>query len=106
MSGSAEMTAIEGVHAAESADPKMPPGVLVEGPFVDAKFRDSYVAFGMMFAGTIATPVWAFTQGIGWVEILVFLGMFSLSTVGIGVGMHRLLVHRSFRCGPIVGAFF
>ena len=100
------MTAIQGVVSAEGADQKMPPGVLVEGPLVDAKFRDSYVAFGIMIAGSIAALVWAFAQGIGWVEISVFVGAFSLSTVGIGVGMHRLLVHRSFRCGPVMRAFF
>jgi stearoyl-CoA desaturase (delta-9 desaturase) len=100
------MTAIQGVVSAEGADQKMPPGVLVEGPLVDAKFRDSYISFGILIAGSIAALVWAFTQGIGWVEISVFVGTFSLSTVGIGVGMHRLLVHRSFRCGPVMRAFF
>jgi stearoyl-CoA desaturase (Delta-9 desaturase) len=100
------MTAIQGVVSEEGADRKMPPGVLVEGPVVDAKFRDSYISFGIMIAGSIAALIWAFTQGIGWVEISVFVGMFSLSTVGIGVAMHRLLVHRSFRCGPVMRAFF
>ena len=99
------MTAIQGVMPEEGADQKMPPGVLVEGPFVDAKFRDSYAAFGIMFAGTIAALVWAFTQGIGWVEISVFAGTFVLSTIGVGF-MHRYFVHRSFRCGPIMRALF
>ena|SRR5262249_38999075 len=100
------MTAIQGVVSEEGADRKMPPGVLVpgvllEGPLVDAKFRDSYIGFGIMIAGSIAALVWAFTQGIGWVEISVFVGMFALSTVGIGF-MHRYFVHRSFRCGPVM----
>jgi len=82
------MTAIQGGGSQEAADQKMPPGVLFEGPVVHAKFRDSYVAFAIMIAGTIAALVWAFTQGIGWVEISVFAGMFALSTVGIGF-MHR-----------------
>ena len=69
MSESAEMIAIQGVVPEQGAGPKMPPGVLVEGPVVDAKFRDSYIAFGMMIAGSVAALVWAFTQGIGWVEI-------------------------------------
>lgn len=90
----------------QAAEPKLPPGVLLEGPVVDAKFRDSYIAFGLMFAGTVGWPVWAVMYGIGWVEIAVFLGMFALTTVGIGVAMHRLFVHRSFRCGPVMRAFF
>ena len=92
--------------APEGADQKMPPGVLVDGPVVDAKFLDSYIAFGLMIPGSIAALIWAFTQGIGWTEISVFVGMFALTTVGIGVAMHRFLVHRSFRCGPIMRAFF
>src|SRR5260370_146821 len=95
------MTAIQGVVWEEAADQKMPPGVLFEGPVVDAKFRDSYIAFRIMIGGSIAALVWAFTQGIGWVEISVFVGMFALSTVGIGF-MHRYFVHRSFRCGPVM----
>ena len=96
------MTAIQGVVSEEGADRKMPPGVLLEGPVVDAKFLDSYIAFGLMIGGSIAALVWAFTQGIGWEEISVFVGMFALSTAGIGF-MHRYFVHRSFRCGPLRG---
>ena len=95
------MTAVQGVVSQEVADRKMPPGVLVEGPVVDAKFFDSYVGFGISIAGSIAALVWAFTQGIGWVEISVFAGTFALSTVGVGF-MHRYFVHRSFRCGPVM----
>jgi stearoyl-CoA desaturase (delta-9 desaturase) len=96
------MTAVRGSVPEESAG-RLPPGVLVEGAVVDAKFRESYIAFGIMIAGTVAALVWAFTQGIGWVEISVFAGMFSLNTVGVGF-MHRYFVHRSFRCGPVMRA--
>ena len=100
------MSAIQGLVSEQGADQKMPPGVLVEGPLVDAKLRDSYVSFAIMIPGSIAALVWAFTQGIGWVEISVFVGTFALSTVGIGVAMHRLFVHRSFRCGPVMRTLF
>jgi stearoyl-CoA desaturase (Delta-9 desaturase) len=100
------MTTVEDVLSGEPVDPKMPPGVLVEGPVVEAKLRESYIAFGLMLGGSIAAFIWAFTQGIGWIEISVFVGMFSLTTVGIGVAMHRLFVHRAFRCGPVMRAFF
>ena len=36
------MSAIQGVVSEEGADQKMPPGVLVEGPLVDAKLSPSY----------------------------------------------------------------
>jgi len=99
------MTAIQGAVREEAAERKMPPGVLVEGPVVDAKFLDSYIAFGLMIGGSIAALVWALTPGIGWVEISVFAGMFVMSTIGIGF-MHRYFVHRSFRCGPVMRAIF
>ncbi len=106
MTGQAEMTAAQGAVREDDAAPKMPPGVLYDGPVVEAKFRDSYVAFGLMIGGSVAALVWAATQGIGRVEISVFLGMFVLSTIGIGVAMHRLFVHRSFRCGPVMRTLF
>ena len=95
------MNVVEGVASDGGVEAKMPPGVVVEGPLVDAKFFDSYIAFGSMFGGSIAALVWAFWQGIGWVEIAVFAGMFVLTTIGIGF-MHRYFVHRSFRCGPVM----
>src|SRR5262245_5822618 len=105
MNGSAEMTGIRGVASEAGADRKMPPGVLLEGPVVDAKFLDSYIAFGFMIGGSIAALIWAVWQGIGRVEISVFVGMFMLTTVGIGF-MHRYFVHRSFRCGPVMRTIF
>jgi stearoyl-CoA desaturase (Delta-9 desaturase) len=101
MDGSAEMTAVGDVMSREATDPKLPPGVALEGPLVDAKLRDSYISFGIVVAGSIAALVWAFTQGLGWVEIWVFAGTFALSAVGVGA-MHRYFVHRSFRCGPVM----
>lgn len=95
------MTAIEYVASEEGPAPKLPPGVLVEGPVVEAKFLDSYIAFGLMVGGSIAALAWAFTYGIGWIEISVFIGTFVMSTIGIGF-MHRYFVHRSFRCGPVM----
>jgi stearoyl-CoA desaturase (delta-9 desaturase) len=36
------------------------------------------------------------------VEISVFAGMFSFTSIGLGVAMHRYFVHRSFRCRPVM----
>src|SRR5262245_11397257 len=51
--GSSEMTVIERVASEQAAQAKMPPGVLFEGPVVDAKFRDSYISFALMIGGSI-----------------------------------------------------
>ena len=89
-----------------SAAPPLPPGVIVGGPLVQEKLRETYLLLGILYAGSAAAVVWALVQGIGRVEIAVFAAMFALTTFGIGAGMHRLLVHRSFRCGPVMRIFF
>jgi len=88
------------------APPQLPPGVIVSGPVVQAKLRETYLLLGILYAGSAAALIWAFWQGIGWIELSVFAGMFAITTFGIGAGMHRLLVHRSFRCGPVMRTFF
>jgi stearoyl-CoA desaturase (delta-9 desaturase) len=88
------------------APPQLPPGVIVGGPLVKAKLRETYLLLGILYASSIAALIWALWQGIGWIEVSVFAGMFALTTFGIGAGMHRLLVHRSFRCGPVMRTFF
>ncbi|WFU37268.1 acyl-CoA desaturase [Bradyrhizobium sp. CB82] len=93
-------------EGSQSTLAQLPPGVIVSGPVVQAKLRESYLLLGILYVGSIAGLIWAFTQGIGKVELAVFAGMFSLTTFGIGAGMHRLLVHRSFRCGPVMRTFF
>jgi stearoyl-CoA desaturase (delta-9 desaturase) len=104
------MSAAEAVIPQEeekaSAAPQLPPGVIVGGPLVLEKLRETYLLLGILYAGSAAALVWAFIEGIGRVEIAVFAGMFALTTFGIGAGMHRLLVHRSFRCGPVMRTFF
>lgn len=100
------MTTIEGIVSEQDAEPKVPPGVLLEGPLVDAKVREIRLMFAILYGGTAAALIWVVTQGIGWVEIAVFAGMYFLTMFGMGAGMHRLLVHRSFRCGPVMRAFF
>lgn len=88
------------------AAPQLPPGVIVGGPLVREKLRETYLLLGILYAGSVAALVWAFAQGVGRIEIAVFAAMFALTTFGIGAGMHRLLVHRSFRCGPVMRIFF
>ncbi|MGB3490256.1 MAG: acyl-CoA desaturase, partial [Xanthobacteraceae bacterium] len=100
------MTTIEGVVSEQDAEPKVPPGVLLKGPLVDAKVREIRLMFAILYGGTAAALIWVVTQGIGWTEIAVFIGMYLLTMFGMGAGMHRLLVHRSFRCGPVMRTFF
>ncbi|HLE62434.1 MAG TPA: acyl-CoA desaturase [Pyrinomonadaceae bacterium] len=34
------------------------------------------------------------------VDLALFLGLYICTTLAIGIGYHRLLTHRAFRCGP------
>src|SRR6201984_2689849 len=95
-----------GGSEAEGSVGRLPAGVIGGGPVVDAKLRESYALLGIIYAGSVAAVIWTIMQGIGWTEIAVFVGMFWLTMFGMGAGMHRLLVHRSFRCGPVMRASF
>jgi stearoyl-CoA desaturase (delta-9 desaturase) len=46
--------------------------------------------------GVIAAPFFVWGWGFGWVDLGLLVGMYVLSAIGIGVGFHRLFVHRSF----------
>lgn len=84
---------------------ELPPGVIVGGPLVRAKRNESYILFAVFVVGSIAGLTWAFTQGIGPIEWSLFALMYALTTIGIGVSVHRMLVHRSFRCNLVVKFF-
>jgi stearoyl-CoA desaturase (delta-9 desaturase) len=93
-------------YADRAESPQLPPGIVVGGPMVRAKLRETYLLLTLMYSGAIAGVAWTLIHGVGRLEIGVFAGMFALTTFGIGAGMHRLLVHRSFRCGPVMRTFF
>ncbi|MPZ58234.1 MAG: acyl-CoA desaturase [Rhizobiales bacterium] len=92
--------------AAPEAHPSLPTGVIIGGPLVRAKRVESAVLFATLISGSIVGLAWAFTQGLGWVEWSLFAIMYALTTLGIGAGVHRMLVHRSFRCDTPVKFFF
>src|SRR5215207_6893206 len=48
----------------------------------------------------VAWQVWG--EWLGWNDIFVFLIMYVLTGLGVTVGFHRLLTHRSFKTTPVV----
>lgn len=92
--------------SAPQAHHDLPAGVIIGGPLVRAKRLESYILFATLMTGSIAGLTWAFTQGLGLVEWSLFALMYALTTLGIGAGVHRMLVHRSFRCNTPVKFFF
>ncbi|HUR68955.1 MAG TPA: fatty acid desaturase [Candidatus Thermoplasmatota archaeon] len=58
----------------------------------------------------LALTVWAMTllwnRLVGWTDVTVLLTFYVLTAMGIGVGFHRMLTHRSFDAHPAVRFFF
>jgi stearoyl-CoA desaturase (delta-9 desaturase) len=46
--------------------------------------------------GVLLTPIAVWGWGFRWSDLVVALGLYTLSGLGITVGFHRLFVHRSF----------
>jgi stearoyl-CoA desaturase (delta-9 desaturase) len=55
----------------------------------------------------LAVGVWlAWDNTLYWQDVLIFFVCYVPTGLGITIGYHRLLTHRSFRCGPGVRALF
>jgi stearoyl-CoA desaturase (delta-9 desaturase) len=48
------------------------------------------------FLGVIAAPFFLWGWGFHWTDLGLLLGMYVFTSFGIGIGFHRLFVHRSF----------
>lgn len=56
------------------------------------------VPFAALFYG-----MWLlWDEWIGWREFTLFLGMYVLTALGVTLGWHRFMTHRSFEAGPVV----
>jgi stearoyl-CoA desaturase (delta-9 desaturase) len=85
--------------------PDLPNGIIIGGPLVRAKQTESFILFAIFATGSIAGLTWAFTQGLSWIEWSLFAIMYALTSFGIGGVVHRMLVHRSFKCSTPVKYF-
>lgn len=54
--------------------------------------------------GTIYAIIRLWHDMIGWTELSLFIGLYLLTGMGITMGYHRLLTHRSFETGPVIKA--
>jgi stearoyl-CoA desaturase (Delta-9 desaturase) len=55
---------------------------------------------GLPFAG-LATAVWLlWGHGLGFADVLLAAGFYTVTGLGISVGFHRLITHRSFTARP------
>jgi stearoyl-CoA desaturase (delta-9 desaturase) len=60
--------------------------------------------------GPLLGTAWAmynlWHEWIGWRELALFFVLYLLTGLGVTVGYHRLLTHRSFEVGPVLKAAF
>jgi stearoyl-CoA desaturase (delta-9 desaturase) len=54
------------------------------------------------FLGLVASIALLWGWGIGWLELGLLAGMYTVGIVGIGVGFHRHFSHGSFQTKPVV----
>jgi stearoyl-CoA desaturase (delta-9 desaturase) len=63
--------------------------------------------FGLVTCGAlIGVPVFGYFYGYSWVDWAMFALLYVLTGLGITVGYHRLMAHRSFECRNWVKAGF
>jgi len=58
------------------------------------------------FAGVLAAVILLWNRWVDWTDIGIMVGMYLLTAMGVTVGFHRLLTHRSFQTYPWVERTF
>jgi stearoyl-CoA desaturase (delta-9 desaturase) len=94
----AELTALPVADAA--AGPALPEGDVE--PLSWGVWLASLLAVLLPFLGLGGAIVFLWGWGFSWVDLGLLLGMYLATVLGIGVGYHRLFVHRSFETYPAV----
>jgi stearoyl-CoA desaturase (delta-9 desaturase) len=54
------------------------------------------------FLGTVVAIFSLWQRAVRWSDLVLLLVMYTLSALGMSVGFHRMLTHRSFRAHPAV----
>ncbi|MCP9956636.1 MULTISPECIES: acyl-CoA desaturase [Streptomyces] len=74
---------------------------------VDAAARRlAWITVGVPTLGTAAALAFAWEYGFTWVDGLLLVTMYALTSLGVEGGFHRFFSHRSFSAGPAVTAFW
>jgi stearoyl-CoA desaturase (delta-9 desaturase) len=61
---------------------------------------------GFPFLGLIAAIVLMWGRGVGWLDLGLLLGCYTIAALGVTVGFHRMFTHRALRAGPVVRLIF
>ncbi|NCC34916.1 MAG: acyl-CoA desaturase [Chloroflexia bacterium] len=75
------------------------PNRVAEEPVIEKSLAEKLVVLAVVvipFLGTIAAIVMLWNQWVNWVDLTLMLVLYIISGLGITVGFHRLLTHKSF----------
>ncbi|WP_129670284.1 acyl-CoA desaturase [Candidatus Chloroploca sp. Khr17] len=75
------------------------PNRVAEEPVIEKSWAEKLVVLAVVvipFLGTIVAIVMLWNQWVNWVDLTLMLVLYIISGLGITVGFHRLLTHKSF----------
>lgn len=75
------------------------PNRVAEEPVIEKSLAEKLVVLAVVvipFLGTIVAIVMLWNQWVNWVDLTLMLVLYIISGLGITVGFHRLLTHKSF----------
>lgn len=61
----------------------------------------AFLTVGGSSLGTLATVVFTARQGLHWLHLVLFAGMYLVTSLGVEGGLHRFFAHRAFSAGPV-----
>lgn len=62
----------------------------------------NFLAIVLPLAGAVAAALLLWGWGFSWTHLLVLVGMYLATGLGITIGYHRLFTHKSFQAAPAV----
>lgn len=99
MTATAKRTMTEAMLEVPGTEPMAP---------VYRRLHRSFVAFNAVapLVGLVVAGVWLWGRGVTALDLVLLAGLHVLTTLGVTVGLHRMLAHRAFRAGPWVRGLF
>ncbi len=76
----------------------------MEQPQVKTDYPTIIIFLSMMVATVVGVPLFGYFYGYSAVDWAMFVVLYLITGLGITVGYHRLISHRSFECKPWVKA--
>ena len=71
---------------------------------LDRTITGLITALPIILLGLAAWQVW--NEALHWYDLVVFVTVYAITGLGITVGFHRMLTHRSFKTSPWLRGFF